>query len=414
MSENNVVAIDFGTGRTKLAYFNPSTEKVELMLHPDYQNYLPSYFAINRNGEILLGGAAQAMFESEERSDRHRAISNIKGRISELSVRFGPFDTKSPQELLTTLFKHLREEAGKLSALQTEPSVVYLTHPCTFSDKDKAILEASAEAAGFSTTNLVEEPVAVGQFVAVSEDLPSNIIVLDCGAGTLHWAYMHRTYQAESGYVLEKDELKPNGTLEAGGRNVDVSLAHVLARRLSGRMKGGARMTEDDHEFLCYEAKLRKEEFCRNPTNYTPNPIKIDAHTSVELSAQDIESAIRTHYITPACNEIEPYIGQVIIEKDVNPALVVTGGCSHIEAFTEELKYRFHLDCMVMPRFEYAAVLGAIPLSRQQQIDNLGETELSSSESESSSSGDGCLGILLPLGGILLTILFFLFTIFIG
>ena len=195
MRENNVVAIDFGTSRTKLAYFDPKTEELELMNH-GVEKYLPSYFAVDKDEEILLGYDAQKMFASED-FDHRRIVSNIKGQISEVSINFVSFPRrvqKTPQDLLTALFRHLKKEAGKLPAFETEPQRVYLTHPTTFSDDDQEILENSAQAAGFSV-ELIEEPEAAAQFVAMSgADLPTDIIILDCGAGTLHWAYMAQEY----------------------------------------------------------------------------------------------------------------------------------------------------------------------------------------------------------------------------
>lgn len=374
MRKNSVVAIDFGTSRTKLAYFDPKTEKAELMCH-GVKNYLPSYFALNEDEEILLGYDAQKMFESEEtRQQAVSNISNIKGLISEKFIlfRLPRFRRvkKTPQELLTALFTHLKKEAGKCSAFESEPEIAYLTHPCTFTKNERDnILKASAQAAGFSV-ELIEEPIAAAQFVERwKEDLPADIILLDCGAGTLHWTYMHRQYiyRSKPKYMREEGEsgkLKAGGTRTVGGRNIEVDLARTLQNRLRNRMKEGTRITEDDFEFLCHEAKLRKEALCRNP-NDQPRPIEIEENFSVPLSAREIESAIEKNYITPACDVVEPYINNVVKETGRKPALVLTGGCAQIESFATALNEKFGLDCITMLDFEYATVLGAVPLSEK-------------------------------------------------
>ena len=177
MRENNVVAIDFGTSRTKLAYFDPKTETVKLMNH-GVEKYLPSYFAVDRSEQILLGYDAQKMLESED-FDHRRIVSNIKGQISEVSINFVSLPRrvqKTPQDLLTALFTHLKKEAGKLPAFETEPQRAYLTHPTTFSEKDKEILTNSAQAAGFSV-ELIEEPEAAAQFVAMSGRTSRQILL---------------------------------------------------------------------------------------------------------------------------------------------------------------------------------------------------------------------------------------------
>ena len=393
MRENSIVAIDFGTSRTKLAYFDPHTEKVELMLHLGTQKYLPSYFAVDEDEEILLGYDAQILFESKDRLDKRRAKSNLKGEIFESGIQFNvptaspPFRkkvSKSPEALLTALFTHLREAAGKLLAIETVPQRAYLTHPTTFSSDDRTKLEASAQAAGFSV-KLIEEPMAASQFFeSVETDLSNDIIILDCGAGTLHWTYMHRQfiYGGRQRYVRENGKtgkLTAGGTSGVGGRKIDVALANTLQNRLGNRMKAGAKMTEDDSEFLCHEAKLRKEEFCRKPDSKL-QPIKIDEDLSAELNAREIASAIQRHYITPACNKVEPYIKDVIKETGREPALVLIGGCTQIEGFAGALEEKFGLECITIYDFEYATVLGAVPLSKQMQTQHSERIETAENE----------------------------------
>lgn len=367
MNENNVVAIDFGTSRTKLAYFNPKTEKVELMRHR-VENYLPSYFAVDEKGKILLGYEAQKRLESGYR----QAVSNLKGQISELSIKSPFFQQtgKTPQELLIALFTHLREETGKLSAFETTPQRAFLTHPTTFSETDKEILKNAAQDAGFSV-ELIEEPVAAAEFVRRSRrDLPTDLIILDCGAGTLHWTYMVRyniIYGDEPKHMIERD-IKPDGTptgipdgedeIKVGGSFIEWSLANTLQKRIGS-------ITADDSELLLHELKVRKELFCRNPNpdDEIP-PIKI-RDFSVPVNGREMKAAIENSYIRPACNVVAPYIKRVIDVTEAGgrkPALLLTGGCAHIKDFKIALEEKFELDCIVIPEYEYATVRGAVPL----------------------------------------------------
>lgn len=364
MNENSVVAIDFGTSRTKLAYFDPKTKDIELMDH-GIEKFLPSYFAVDEKGKILLGYEAQERLESGDR----RAVSNIKGQISELSIKPTFFQRvgKTPQELLTALFTYLREEAGKLSAFETTPQRACLTHPTTFSEADKEILKNAAQDAGFSV-ELIEEPVAAAEFVRMSRrDLPTDLIILDCGAGTLHWTYMVREYiYGDEPKHIIKPNIKPGGTMagetkaSVGGSYIERSLALMLKERIG-------RIESDDFELLYHELKVRKEQFCRNsnPDDEIP-PIKIRDY-SVPVNGREMKAAIETHYITPACKTVAPYIKKVIDvteaeEGNRKPALLLTGGCAQIKDFKVALEEQFGLDCIVIPEYEYATVRGAIPL----------------------------------------------------
>ena len=118
MRENNVVAIDFGTSRTKLAYFDPKTETVKLMNH-GVEKYLPSYFAVDRSEQILLGYDAQKMLESED-FDHRRIVSNIKGQISEVSINFVSFPRrvqKNAAGLVDSTLHTPQERSRKTSCL---------------------------------------------------------------------------------------------------------------------------------------------------------------------------------------------------------------------------------------------------------------------------------------------------------
>lgn len=389
MNENNVVAIDFGTSRTKLAYFNPKTKEVKLMYH-GVAKFLPSYFAIDKDGKILLGYDAQKRVESED----HKVISNIKGRISELSlsIKSTPLRRigKNPQELLTALFTYLKREARKqLPAFGTEPQRAYLTHPTTFSEDDKEILKNAAQDAGFSV-KLIEEPVAAAEFVGMlGMDLPIDIIILDCGAGTLHWAYMVREYRyGDKPKHIIKRNIEPGGTITGtpdgenntkrviGGSQVEWGLARILKQRVG-------RITEDDLELLHHELKIRKEQFCRNPNDELP-PIKI-RDFSVPVNGREMKAAIEANYITPACNEVAPYIKKVIdatAKEGRKPTLLLTGGCAQIKDFADALKEKFGLDCTVIPEFEYATVQGALLLHVSERIETPEIKRIKTPESE--------------------------------
>ena len=410
MYKNNVVAIDFGTSRTKLAYFDPETKKVEIMNHRVGKS-LPSYFAVSENEEILVGYDAQKMFESKDRKDRRRAKSNIKGRIHgdpksknpELGIAFrisGKNVTKTPQELLTALFTHLKKEAGKLPAFKDEPQRAYLTHPVCFSDDEKEILMNAAQAAGFSVgeKELLTEAEAAAKFVGMmEEDLPDDIIILDCGAGTLHWASMHLevTHRGKA-YIIDEvpSSIKPGGTISGttdgitekhiGGRYVEFGLARRLYETHNLQRQLGT-IQKDYIEFLCYEARLRKEQFCRSPEDKLP-PIEIDDNFSVQLTTSEIKSAIENDYIAPACKEVEPYIKNVINEKGKKPVLVLTGGCAQIfnliKDFKTALEERLELDCIIINDFEYATVRGALLLSDEVRSKVSDKSEFESKPSE--------------------------------
>ena len=368
MVRNDTIAIDFGTSRTKLAYVDAkdgTTATVELMRHEGDRAYIPSYFAILPSKKIIVGDAAQDMFESADKEERRRATDNVKGEVYKLGIRYGPskFHTVGPEALLTELFKILRVKAGKkLPGFEHEPESVYLTHPTTFLRTARDILKRSAKAAGFSSVELREEPQAAAEMVAgAGQDLlPNDIIVIDSGAGTLQWQYMHRSKSGR--FNQQGGRLRAGGTDKVGGSSVD----RVLALELEDQLKVlGVEVTEEDRAFLRHKARLRKEEFCRDRevrpiADHGVIPIKFDG-SSLQLTAYRIQEVIQENYIVPACEEVAPYIKDVIKETRSRPvALVLTGGSARLAGFKEALGRAFGLEYHSPPRSEYATVLGAM------------------------------------------------------
>ena len=368
MVKNDTVAIDFGTSRTRLAYVdakNGTTEIVELMRHERDQEDIPSCFAVSRDGNILVGQAAQKMLESKNKDVSRRVKSNIKGELSALTIRFGPGPrgVRKPKTLLTALFGSLRKKAGKLDTFKNQPKNVYLTHPTTFSYKEREeILRPAAKAAGFSSVELREEPQAAAEMVQASgQKLPNDIIVIDCGAGTLQWQYIHRSKSGK----FNSQVLKAGGTTEVGGKYVDEALVKEIKNQLETL---DIKVETEDIESLKHEAKLRKEEFCRD-LEVSPieelevRPVKFDG-SSVRLTANKIQEIIQEKYIKPACEHVGPYIKKALKETKGRPlALVLTGGSARLYGFKETLENTFGFECFSPDRSDYATVLGAMHLA---------------------------------------------------
>src|SRR5438128_4423586 len=80
----DVIAIDFGTSRTKLAYWDPNTGKPELMrLGYHEERSIPSLFYLERGSERILWG-----YEAEEllADDPAGIIDVLKRRLRETYV----------------------------------------------------------------------------------------------------------------------------------------------------------------------------------------------------------------------------------------------------------------------------------------------------------------------------------------
>ena len=355
MSENTI-AIDFGTSRTKAAYFDPETQQPELMrLGKDLS--IPSYFNLDLDSEeIWIGDEA-----------RERLEGNPKGHMPRLkmvlqkAVRCGKRKVE-PKALLKMLFSEIRERAGQIPCFDNvPPTAVQLTFTYVNPQIERKLLEAAAQAAGFKTVELVPEPEAAVRAwqAAISDDNYRDAIVLDCGGGTVDWRYLHRT---ESGMFRQEAALsqhaKIGSEVKIGGETVDEGLLIELVK--TSRLPRDAFNTE----VLRQHCRELKERYCRG----LPLP-KIEGDgCPVELEGSDIQAVINETFITPVCDAFKPYLDAVKkVTKRETPAVLLVGGSANLKGLEEALERELSCQVFKWHRAEFATVLGAaLPVQTEQ------------------------------------------------
>ncbi|MFO1430509.1 MAG: Hsp70 family protein [Candidatus Competibacteraceae bacterium] len=192
----DAVAIDFGTSRTKLAYLDSRSQKPELM-RMGYQDqaFLPSLFYLPRDSEsISWGYDAEEMLEV----DPAGIVEVLKRHLHERYV-YANRRKVTPLTLLTALFKQLREQTGEeVTAFRgTPPGKAVLAVPALYGPMAEKLLREAAYAAGFGEVELLLEPVAAARaWLLETGETEQDVVVLDCGGGTLDLAYL-RCQQGE-------------------------------------------------------------------------------------------------------------------------------------------------------------------------------------------------------------------------
>ena len=79
----DTIVIDFGTSRTKAAYYNPKSQQPTLIRLGE-RDYVPSVFYVEKGGNILFGDAAQDVLE-DQKVGSHKDSLPIRGLKLELS-----------------------------------------------------------------------------------------------------------------------------------------------------------------------------------------------------------------------------------------------------------------------------------------------------------------------------------------
>ena len=134
-------------------------------------------------------------------------------------------------------------------------------------------MRAAAEAAGFEEIREVSEPLAAAwAWVEIAkDDLNTKVIVLDCGGGTVDWAYVKRE-SGDRDFQISHEFVKP-GAIEIGGVNVDERLHDFVKPQLKGKKYASFHLKK--------EARTWKEEYCKKEddcpeyevTEFEGNPI---------------------------------------------------------------------------------------------------------------------------------------------
>ena len=359
-SMNDMIAIDFGTTRTKLAYFDPITSKPQVH-RLGMENAIPSIFYVEiGDGKVnyLTGEKAANRYYLEPKY----GFDKVKLRMSE-NLRVAPPRTDVSQvDLLRTLFQELRERAGReISIFSEPPKGVQLTQTEIYGISEREILKEAAKAAGFDRIEMILEPEAAAQ-LWLSETVSDiyDVIVLDFGGGTLDWTYMHREGDRYKTNVL----LRPGGE-KVGGENIDNQLLEYVRSRLRSR---GVDLDEKDVPGVRQEVRACKEQYC---DDLIISEIEIRGEF-IELTGEEIQSAINSSLITPACNVIGSYIKEVKeVTRRKNLDILLVGGCSRVKGLKEQIESKFACKVFTWDRAEFAPVLGAALLAYEKNKDSV-------------------------------------------
>ena len=207
----------------------------------------------------------------------------------------------SPLAASTRYLEHLRQawNAAHPQAPFDQQSVT-VTIPASFDPAARELTAEAARQAGFAPTLLEEPQAALYSWIQGSggrwrkQVQPGDIIlVVDVGGGTSDFSLIA---------ILERDgKLEPHRVavgdhILLGGDNMDLALAHFVARKLSAN---GTQLDAWQMRALTYGCRSAKEELLANP-NATTHPIVVPSRGSkliggsirTELTREEVTSFI--------------------------------------------------------------------------------------------------------------------------
>ncbi|MYM66374.1 Hsp70 family protein [Pseudoduganella sp. FT55W] len=300
------IGIDLGTTHSALSYVNLQASDGEKTQHGvlaipqltapgtiEELPLLPSFLYLPHADELAPGennlpwqqtaeeqtGVAGEMARSRGATTPIRLVSSAKSwlshpgvdRRSALLPNDAPEEVSrvSPLEASTRYLSHLRKawEQAHPDAPFGEQAVT-VTIPASFDPGARELTADAARAAGYTNLTLLEEPqAALYSWIQGSEGRwrkevkPGDIIlVVDVGGGTSDFSLI-AVLEREG--VLEPHRIAVGDHILLGGDNMDLALAHLVARKLAAN---GTQLDAWQMRALTYGCRTAKEKLLADAT----------------------------------------------------------------------------------------------------------------------------------------------------
>ncbi|MGC8622477.1 MAG: molecular chaperone DnaK [Candidatus Micrarchaeia archaeon] len=220
-----IIGIDLGTSNSAAAVLEggrpviiPSAEGASL-----YGKAFPSYVAITKDGQRLIGEAA-----------RRQAVANPEGTVTAFKRKMGTDyvyriygKEYKPQELSAMLLQKIKKDAEAFLGEEVKKAVI--TVPAYFDDNQRQATKDAGEIAGLEVVRLVNEPTAACLAYGLDKsDKEMKILVYDLGGGTLDVTIM----EFGKGVFEVKST---SGDTQLGGTDMDNAIVDFLVKEINGK-----------------------------------------------------------------------------------------------------------------------------------------------------------------------------------
>ncbi|MBN2641691.1 MAG: Hsp70 family protein [Victivallales bacterium] len=346
MKRESSLAVDFGTERIKVSYYDHTKSECMLWRLGRHERvFSPALFFASREGKILWGEDAMEMV----RMDPGGTVSGLKRKLDSKTIRINK-KKYTPQMLLSIMFKGILTRASdELPELKNRAADrVVLTTPADYSVEYTKLLVAAAKEAGFKEVETIQEPVAAAQLwihdIGVDD---TDVIVLDCGGGTVDWAFLQR--KAEKFQVSA--EFPPGGNNSVGGRDIDLAIMGWLHSEQKELFEN---IHTNDWQ---YAIRVAKEFYCRTGI---ANPVSVHSER-IDIPIEVFDKIFSSVFIEKICDGFLPFVESIKKGSSQKPlTILLVGGSAQTRGLREQLETRSGCSTVWWERSEYATVLGAV------------------------------------------------------
>ena len=348
---NTCIAIDFGSTRTKVAYWHPETLQPTLVEIGKEQNYiLPSVFYVPKLPEtkILVGEDALDQLDA----DPQGIILGIKKEIHQIGkIRLGSNRQECSRiNLVEALFTYIRKFCEE-KVLFTTCEDCILTFPVAFEQRQIDQVIKAAKRAGFGQVKTVEEPVAGAmswlKYKSKHQDF-DQVIICDIGGGTSDLALL----KYNKGRFESDPRLRPVG-FSQGGNDIDKNIWESI---------------QQDNNQVGSDWHKSRDAFC-NQIRKAKEFLLSDFRKEIPLRLGEKEFALTRDRVQQESNPLVSVIidetlrfvkkCQTICQQDKINLLLIGGG-GRIPNLQESLELATSCPVIRWNYSDYATVLGAL------------------------------------------------------
>jgi actin-like ATPase involved in cell morphogenesis/tetratricopeptide (TPR) repeat protein len=341
------IAIDFGTTRTKVAYYDSDRREPRLVeLGRRTLTIVPSIFYIPKEGDPLVGDDAEDRLDS----DPEGIIIGLKKEIHRPGeIRFGQGRPKVNRvRLASELFRFIRNVC-RTEVFHAEVQKCVLTVPVTFEEQKRGSIRQAAERAGFREITIAEEPVAAAKYWlgTSGQHIADTVVVCDVGGGTTDLALL----RLRDGHFVPVPDVRCGGT-SLGGDNVDEDIW--------GEIRGNddaANVTEFRQSAFLARLRRVKELIARDCGAQIPLAF---GGYEIAVPRTVIEEHIR-NFVETVVDETKRFLDAcpAAVRLQDSPILLV-GGASRLLGLKQALETLAPGRVYVWNYSDYATVLGAV------------------------------------------------------
>ena len=329
-----IIGIDLGTSNSAAAVLRggrpviiPSAEGITLG-----GKAFPSYVAVARDGEIIVGEPArrQQAINPEGTVSRFKRLMGQRDKIRLASKEF------TPEELSALLLQKIKRDAEAFLGEPVDKAVV--TVPAYFNDNQRSATKDACRIAGLEAARLVNEPTAASLAYGLdrlSQEL--RIAVIDFGGGTLDVTIME--------FGKGVFEVKAtSGNTQLGGTDMDRILVEHLASTFQSKSGIDIRNDRGALARVREAAEIAKIELSNTATARINLPFlsattAAPAHLDYEFTRTELERLVRP--VIERCREpVVQAFHDASLQFSQIDRLIFVGGPTRmpcVRAFFEEL-----------------------------------------------------------------------------